>query len=78
MYKVISNKKEFSDSAEKENNVIYVNDNNVALDIKKLSETAFHVLRNNKGFKFCKFDGDYSFSLYENGNTYEWLYTRPC
>ena len=51
MYKVISNKKEFSVSAEKENNVFYVNDNNVALDIKKLSETAFHVLRNNKGYQ---------------------------
>ena len=51
MYKVISNKNEFSISAEKENNVFSVNDNNVALDIKKLSERAFHVLRDNKGYQ---------------------------
>lgn len=75
MYKVISNKKEFSISAEKENNVFSVNDNNVALDIKKLSERAFHVLRDNKGYQVELVHLDKaakSVSLKVNGSIYNY------
>jgi len=50
MYKVISGETEYSIMPQKEENIFSVNDKDVALDVKKLSDRSFHILRNNKGY----------------------------